>query len=347
MILDFATGTVRAVSDLHGLFQSTGSRDSREHEAHVWSDDGKQLAVWFVKDGTTPTIAIVDTRTLSVDYIQSDAQFFQRLAWSHNSQWLAVTAGRCDSDPCTSRLQIVDAQANRVVQQFAAPHATVGYAGDMLCDLVWSPDDRYVAMRTICSDKSIYSKREVFLANITTGELVQLTNYNQQYEDRIISPYYRTFWLGDEMLIGVLIYGETILRLETLKYSPASKSLTTIDDARLEQIVRNPMTSTLFVQRLTRDTDNVDNPLKFSAEVRDDQNSRVVARFANLSGHDFSWSPDGEYFASTIRCTGTCTVDIEQIMIATASGEIVTSVTLENPKNDPATFYVPLGWVSQ
>jgi hypothetical protein len=209
-------------------------------------------------------------------------------------------------------------------------------------------NDRYVAVQTDCDGNAIYSTREIFVGDVTTGEMVQVTDYVQQYKDRIIPADYTITWMdADELWISVLVRGETILHFETLSYSPSAKTLKKVDDGRIQQVFRNPLDTTFMMRRVSLQRADAGEQQQSSLELRGVQNTQVRSRLPHLLGCDLMWSPDGNYFSSSMRKDKTCFGQIEQFLIANNAGEILAMLPLDNSVKYPDAYFVPLGWVER
>lgn len=216
-LIDMSTGTVAEQIESVGHTQSEGNLAF--HENLAWSPDGTMFA--FLKDSAGKhgtDVSIYDLGNHRITDLTSDDSVERAPAWSPDGQWIAFatlevcgqSSWSCSPEEANWKIMIMkpDGSDRQVVADFGVNELYVEedvraeFIGQ-LCNLLWSPDSKYIAFENDCRDFDPPIYKEVFVASVDGARLLQLTSLSDPLLAETLMSY-SIQWSssGDRLFIG-------------------------------------------------------------------------------------------------------------------------------------------------
>lgn len=320
------------------------------------SPDGRYLAYNVVESVTTPqqNIYLYDILTGQRLRLSSENGRTSRIAWSENSDRLAVIVTICDIR-CSATLDIYSAGQWLLEQSISlsvvVPEAATP-ANSGVCQLRWSPKGDYISFMANC-DYSYYGyNKEIYIVDVQQGSLSRVTDFTYTQE-RIAPLYavlgtYSTAWLDAQNLLISAYYGSGDGSRVTLAYNVETQQNITLSETFSTTLLVNPITSQLILHSDSAEdyagAEKQASLIIVDISLQDVSQSSLHDRVSRTSGVGCNpqWSPDGIYVAATLHQGGFClgsvsAVNITQVIEGTYR---TTEITL-----DSASISIGLGWI--
>jgi Tol biopolymer transport system component len=366
-IIDSLTGTVVAE------VEDVGSTVS-EHfvDGVAWSPEGDKLA--FVSDsaGKQGTdIWLYDLSTGLKAPLTDDEAIDLEPTWSSDAQNIAfVTHKACDGSVwnCPPEQEYWDiAKVNlatstrQTITDFRSsgllPTGNRWYT--LLCNLSWSPDDKYIAFENACSQPDLQWWKQVFVTPTDGSNLYQLTHFSEYDPDAAQFPIslflYSTQWIPSKNTL-LISYTEAeliengkrnngfFLVSENDFSNPGIQSGSNILGSTAEwspngEYVIGNTTSVLGVP--------LERP--FIGQLNNDEVTVLTPPpslpYGSCLNNTTNWSPDSQYVAYAANkqgniCTHTPLEDQDIAVIAVSGTDVISNVITLSGANQP------IGWLT-
>ncbi len=313
-----------------------------------WSPDSTILGLnSSVATGDYTTNYFVETDTLTKPLIGTGVYNSGpwHIAWRPGdfpAQFASMYYTCPTEEICSGDLRLTDAhtQLSVVVNDFSSMPLPFSNA----CELQWSPDGRYLAFLSSCSDVPGLPT-DVFLWQPETNTITQVTHIthpfylsNQQHVS--VASIFDLFWYdNDTLFISVTQVTSGEVESETIVYHLSSASMTSLSGMMMRHWRRNPVTGQLAYRAFMPDSQNL---LSREAGIQ-------IATFAgntltvqaNLGdGSGLDWSPDGAVLAwmrSDVSVDG-------QFLSTLAFYHVASGVTQHIDVSTNGRL-IPVGWV--
>jgi dipeptidyl aminopeptidase/acylaminoacyl peptidase len=355
-LVEISTGNIREVfiSDL----------DSPMVDKLAWSPDSQWIAfTGSFEAGWYEDLYIYNVQTQAMQHLLSHTYGFPvHFVWSADSEKIAlysvdVTTISCLSCPGYLSVYTVETSDFQIVADLSVP-ASLTNAGpaEELCNLQWSPDQRYVSFVIGCGSIFPYHK-ELYLVEITQHTLQSLTPYTSQTGDADsnrqsdYSANYQTAWFdGNHLLVSMSIRQffwpisqprptPPPLIIESVVYKfPEQTKTSMIPNANVIEWDINPAAGKVAFTTIA-ETDGTTQPVKIASF--DGQSLNVT--ITGPAGCNLDWSPDGVTLAYSdvgIRPRYACTDPLHYIFVSAETAAVSQYVVPSDAK------VITIGWVA-
>ncbi len=315
----------------------------------AWSPNGLYLG-FIGDDGETANLYAYDMAHRMLIQITSDNRKYT-LAWSPDSQHLATSSTDCSSGLCNIQIETYNFDSR---QREAIASVGLGGTGGLvaLCQIRWSPDNRYVSFAKSCDILDNASPKELYLLDSVENRLIQLTDYTTiaiQPPGAPIDFYpirwaaYDPVWVDNHtMLVGSVHAEDTVDTAisQIIAYDVQTQTQSILrDDIMSTHWAINPVSRAIAFHSVTdyrRPQNHID------VQVATYANGVLSTSITAPAGCDLAWSPDGEYLAYTDRGQPLihCYSSVDGIVfIANSTGQII------NQPLSASGSIRPVGWV--
>jgi Tol biopolymer transport system component len=169
----------------------------------VWSPQGDKLV--FVRNSTDEVgtdIWLYDLDSAKIAPLTDDAVFDLTPVWSPSGEQVAFVTGTvcrgnsegCSTDKMFWELAIVNVESSNQQTLTNFHDNTFFVSGGwvtLLCNLSWSPNERYIAFENDCANlRAPPTGKEAFVVNTASSSLIKLTNFVNKARE---SPIGRSF----------------------------------------------------------------------------------------------------------------------------------------------------------
>lgn len=335
----------------------------------AWSPQGDKLVYEKKTIGSSGSaLWLYDINTGSNTPLTDGKSIDRNAAWSPTGEQIAYVSGhpcheedpqKCPSEESYWNIVIldVDAQVQRVITDFQREGVLPYMEGIiMLCNLLWSPDGRFIAFENECNSFSITNNREVFIVSTDGTNLTQVaddvesshatTSYDYSYQwssssDKLYIGYSRAEYLepidsyGGFLILDVRTL-QTIRSIEILglsgemaSWSKDKQQILVFTD-HFEGNTKIP--GSTFLSRLSNDG-------AFTIESISSQ-----LPFGSCNELDVYWSPDGKYITYAMSASReSCNDELggRGVAIVSPSQGYISNVVESQAKG----LYRPVGWV--
>ncbi len=330
----------------------------------VWSPNSRYLAIHLNDDEFSPAqfaTYIYDIQTDTLSYVLPADAYQYGLTWSPDSSRLAIISSRCSENSCNHQIDVLSMPFYEFTRSFPLD----GW-GDQICDLNWSPDNRYFSFVFSCGYNSPYIS-DIFRLDMTNGDIQQRTFFSLPLETLrqlpepppLVKNRYDSIWYdSDHLLLGVSAGNF----LDGIGYDPATVQVTTnvyhadgtseqLSDDMLVDFVKNPVDGTIAfrTEKKILQTDESNMPQFVNQEVAVqvaalDGDSLQTLHTTSVNGCDLNWSPDGKYLAyieyNNEDCGTVFSTRLIEIYFLNQADGSITQFPL------PDVYPVPIGWVA-
>lgn len=319
----------------------------------VWSPDGRYLALNFytpIVDGSSSTVQTylytIEKNVLSI--LTELPESSNQLAWSSDGQHLVVGRYSCPSE-CRARLEFFNITTNSWVRSISIPLDVAGAVG--MCNLDWSPDNRYLSFVATCDPLDYAQYREVYLVDVAQQNIRRLTEVTYSQDIALQQGFrfaeYHLAWLHDaSLLISSVGMGEQ-QRAQTALYRTKTGVLETVLSGFVSVIGESKSGSTIVQIGSSIEPRYGERQGVF---MLDSNNSFSLLRsdsvFVSPEICALASSPDGLYWVYlTPRDTSGCEgyfLDIH--LLQPNDKNLITSVSMQ--VNEEMAYMSFIGWVS-
>jgi WD40 repeat protein len=320
-----------------------------------WAPNSKFLAITLYDGGFggKGTIYFYSIARATLKRITPLNENYYYMSWSHDSRLLFTTRQRCGSDsPCPLSAEIIEAQTGAIYNVIDFPASL----SEILCQIAWSPDNRYITFVSTCDPVYGGPKSELYMVDIASRQLRQVTNFTanavKQFAVRPVYPQtkYDVHWTnGKTVQVGMWAFFEdsqmNATATSTVTYDVERDQLSIISDLAKLSWSANPLTQQLAyieVFRTSQKTDVVVDTISAlsssSATISLDNVCRIM------------WAPDGTRLALTFseeafipRCPAN---SLRGVGFINQSGSNATTYAFSTLEQDEAIFpLIAIGWV--
>jgi WD40 repeat protein len=338
--LDLLALTNIANKKVHRPFIKGRVRIPYNNETLAWSHDGHYVAFVVQND-----LHIYATLEKSLKIAPNAIDGFYSMAWSNQLPRLLLATGSC-TDGCNHRIEIYDPQTLEITSRLSLSHVMLGAAAQVLCQPLWSPDDVYLAMVSVCYGADTFAPRELYIWNTQTDQFERLTSYTVN-KDYVPFASYKHFWLDAQtLLVSVVYFAPDGIKTETFSYTVQTQKTLRLSDASFQELAINPV-SGMWAVRAVANFETLSTPTNTQLLLGDmTQGLRPAAGMitADQIACNLHWSPDGEVLASTLHRTQ-CSAPVEAIVFYDRTGQVISRHV---PAGDPTQRQIiPIGWLAR
>lgn len=315
----------------------------------AWSPNSLYLG--FIGDNwENANLYVYDMVHRTLIQITSDSRKYT-LAWSPDSQHLATSSMDCSTGLCNIQIETYNFDSKQ--RDTVASVGLEGSGGEAgLCQIRWSPDNRYVSFAKSCDILDNARPKELYLLDSVENRLSQLTDYTTiaiQPPGAPIDFYpirwaaYDPFWVDDHtMLVGSVHAEDTVDNAisQIIAYDVQTQTQSILrDDIMATHWAINPISGSIAFHSITgyrRPQNHID------VQVATYANGILSTSTTAPAGCDLAWSPDGEYLAYTDRGQPLihCYSSVDGIVfIANSTGQVI------NQPLSASGSIRPVGWV--
>jgi hypothetical protein len=257
----------------------------------------------------------------------------EKVDWADDGRLLVIKRVCVQGLGCETVPAILDANNLTETASFSGDFSV--YAREGICEIRWSPDERYIAYIAYCDSTAIDVEKEVYVYDTVEDELNTVTNFTLgvSLQDNYYAQYSLMWADNDTLLFGTLYDNASGFHTETLTYDAATQSLTPLFVGAeawelapdRQRIAYRAFTATDYLNRT------------YSVRIASLSNLNNFSEQAGL-GCNFMWSSDSRWLAYTEH-TDSCKASVNQFRLT----------NIETSQNymyvaAPADKIVPLGW---
>lgn len=350
------TGDLREVAQGYVHY----NREYNEYSLH-WSPNSRYLGM-VVNQGSGGELLVYDSDINSTSNFMQDDTHQQYFAWSHDSSQIAISTWQSIDMGAETRakLQAFDVETRVTTRSFDLKDVPSPLQTPV-CNLQWSPDNRFVSFQSACEIPSSASPREIFIWDVGNNTIHAVTNMTTDAflttSGVLIQGSYDMTWQTSEDLI---VTSRIFLQSEepasqTIAYNTTTRTTQVIAPVTLVNLTSNPVSNALAFGVLPEEDHTVttsnQHPIQLISSVEMASVIEGVATLTNLSrtieatgGCDLTWSPDGQTLAYTIRAEGNCRAPIEAILLVNSETAVV---QLFDILPEDVGHVIPLGWLAR
>jgi hypothetical protein len=295
----------------------------------TWNPDTSPNREFFIYDPLSGMLRQMQVSNPNLDSID-------KVDWSDDSR-LHVVKTVCSGQGlgCETVPAIWDANNLTEIASFSGNFSA--YANEGICQIHWSPDERYIAYMAHCDSTAIDIEKEVYVYDTVADELRAITNFTDEIslQNLYVAVYSLTWADNDILLIGTAYRNASGVHTEILTYAPAPNSLIPQFEVGAEDWELAPDRQHIVYRAFTA-TDYYNRTYSVRIAYRNN-----LDNFHELSGIgcNFMWSSDSHWLAYTDH-TDTCNAPVNEIRFTNA--DMSQSYVHIPPV---ASRIIPLGWV--
>jgi len=314
-LFNFSTHETRLIAGNPGYSLDSNFSQFYKFQRLAWSPDGQNLAFTSYENGVK-NIFVYSTVTDEMTKLTSDETLKARVVWDHTGTRLASVVVSCDADEyCHTSIEIHDTVSQSVSLSSPIAEGYGNWGDTQVCDLKWSPDDRYLSYIKTCG-VDIGGIKEVYLLDTSNGTIHQATALTVESLEANDSPYlvrfgvYSPLWLDDTHLIIGVAYTTP----ENAAFAAPLDVRYSIDTMTIVYDVTEQTTSTLLESEMGQHwaLDTNTHRVAFLTTTDSHYPSNSPIRVGTLdangfqpdttlpAGCDIAWSPDGTALAFTL-----------------------------------------------
>jgi WD40 repeat protein len=347
--------------EIHEIMQNnllgTGNNLLGPAQNLLWSPDSHYLAMDVLQEGTIDyrsEIYLYDVVDGQIANLTHDNFLNNRVVWSSDSTRVATITEDCSPGHqnlekwyCSNYLQIFRVQDQLLVNSIdITPQVAAANAfHDVACSLNWSPDGRYISLVIGCNGASPRATRELYLVDLSTNEVTQITDNITSLLDQVIEgdytfAYYETLWHDNQhLLFGSRFgYGMGSLQGQVALYQTGTNSITSLTAGSADFLALNPETGEVAYRDIPSFNSDF-RPQNTHVQIATFKDDTLTPTFTGQTGCYLSWSPDGgtlAYMSSPTDFCGDAERDIVFVDDVTHATRVFTA---------PEDIITPIGWV--
>ncbi len=355
ILMDLTSGKViDRISDVGYLYPNV-RRLYLSRNSIVWSPSSdKILFERNAVQGTGSTLWLYDLTTNLEIPLTSGNTLDREAAWSNNGQYIAYVStfcaksnDRCGQDNTVWNISVVKIDDQTIQTLTDIPTNSIAFdlgTGDAaFCNLIWSPDNKYIAFENQCFLGTISNKHRVFIVDMEDGFVEEVVKFEQPSayiysyhwttENNLLTGYTKSDYLSQTFSKGGIVkfvpeqthqtYSVELLGFHgsEISWSPNGKSFIAFTDEPIFELTQNGQFSASGTTLL--------------GNLQDQNNLMISSKSKNLPhgicrGNIARWSVDGQYIAySSIGQQHMCAQDIIEldIMIYSKINDQINNVT--------------------
>ena len=326
--------------------------DSRRQQLISWAPDSLHIAFIGIQNNISD-IYIYSVETKSTSVLTSDKAGQYRISWSPDASKIAVLTEVCKEEYCNQFIESFDASSTRRVASVMVGQTFGSSYDTFICNLLWSPDGRYLSYASDCDSGHIDAFKEVYVLNWQTQITTQITNYsnradipsNPNFTVRFAD--YDSLWYNNENLIVGTVFGigdifEAKADNETIAYNVSNQQTVTLAEAVGQDWHLNATLNLLAFRSSRVEVLNSFTPVKASIQVGQLDGNKMNILAEVPAGCDLAWSPDKDVLAYTDR--GLPFTDCAHPVQGVHFLDYTTGKISEYRLNDTSLVY-PVGWI--
>ncbi len=338
----------------------------------VWAPEGDKLVYVIDSAGKQGTdIWLYDLSTEIKSPLTNDEAIDLEPAWSTDGKNIAfVTHKVCEKNvwECPPEQEYwdiatikIDTSDRRTITDFKSsgllPQGNREYAS--LCNLLWSPDDKYITFENACSQSVLQWWKQVFVVPTNGSNLFQLTHFSEY--DPVATQFpisiflYSTQWTPSNNTL-LISYTEAELIEEGKRYNRfflvsenefSNPEIQSGSDTMGKATFWSPNGEYVIGNTTSILGFPLERPFigKLNANGIDILNSSEPLPYGSCDNNTVHWSRDSQYVAyATNEQDNTCShtpMQNQDIVVVTVFGtNVISHVVASNNNNQP------IGWVS-
>ncbi|MBX3085921.1 MAG: hypothetical protein KF716_30070 [Anaerolineae bacterium] len=245
-----------------------------------------------------------------------------------------------------------DIRSGEKIAQADISYLFGGRAGNLICELNWSPNSNFVSFNSGCDLGTERTLKEVYVWQLATGDVKRITNFTVDIlkDERVpmVAARYKTWWLdNDTLLIGGAAWIDPSGPESnfTAKYVLRDATLHLISQVGSAQWAVNPVSGK--VAYVTAETFDISESLSADSKVIV---STIVAdtlspERAFKGGCKAVWSLDGKQLVVLTYTTLSCLAGLKSIIFIDPDTGSQHYHEIALDRDVLTDFAQPVGWV--
>jgi len=327
----------------------------------LWSPDSRYLAINIrsieQEDVDLFIYSVEDGKLLNL----SDDEANQRdIGWSQDSSRIMTFSHPCTPrESCSDWLEIFDIASGS--RRSSIDLSELPLIGTSACRPIMSPDLQSVSLISNCGIGIVISfdfPNDVYVWNLDSGELTQITDYMQGQENIRFQASYSHEWISDQtLLIGINYrFGGTSEQQQLVAYHVENNRLEVLSNSIGSGFHINSIANRLLFRSGQIFTENAGAGQEAQLSLVSLSAFEPIAEDLYTSIHtplitipfacESRWRPDGNLIATAVSSRD-CTLHMEGITFTAPTSRTSTHYMLSSDEVIPNTYYTSLGWILQ